>query len=175
MGNSLRSQCKDHQSLHWCAYLLLLLLLDKVIIPALPQHARYELANTLLVRLVLWVLSSRDTLGQPSATLEQEQVTDGAKESPIHQSTTLEACPLVERNPDSLLGCKVGVARVSEQTTGVETAVEVTLLVSRGYFGGISVRILGGLIVCRRVSRYSSLACIGVSYGEDSLLSLIHI
>ena len=57
---------------------------------------------------------------------------------------------MVEHEPDTLLGEKVGVPAVSEESGGPEASLELSLGVAITDLAVVSVLIFGGLIVCGR-------------------------
>lgn len=102
---------------------LLLLLLRLRQVHALGAELRKELPNPLLVDLVFRVLARTEQLSQPSASLEQDQVSECTGKRPVDIGLSLQAAPLVQAYPEGLFGCEVGVARPAEKTSSVEATV----------------------------------------------------
>ena len=85
-----------------------------VVVPTWSGQPWNELPYILLVGFVLGVFLAGDALGEPSATLEEKQIANGANKGPIQQSVGLEAAPLVQCHPDGLLAGKVRVTGEAE-------------------------------------------------------------
>jgi hypothetical protein len=108
-----------------------------------------ELADTLLVDLVFGVLARAEKLGEPSAGLEQDQVSKCTCKCPVGIGLGLQAAPLVQAYPKGLLSGKVGVARPGEETSCVESTIQLLTRVFkvRGYLGSLLVCTLRFVIV----------------------------
>jgi len=102
---------------------LLLLLLRLRQVHALSAELGKELADPLLVDLVFRVLARAEQLSQPSASLEQDQVSECTGKRPVDVGLGLQAAPLVQAYPEGLFGCEVRVARPAEKTSSVEATV----------------------------------------------------
>jgi hypothetical protein len=120
-----------------------LLLCRKVITPARTSQLGQELADSLLINLVLGILLSAQLLGKPSAGLEEDQVRKGAHTAPVVEARGCDTRPLVKRNPDKLLADKVGVSRVAEETSGVEAWLKIFTSPPGRKFGSLLVGVLG--------------------------------
>ena len=83
-------------------------------------------------------------LGQPGAALEQGDVGASAGEGPVQIGVALEGRPLVEQDPDGLLGGEVWVARPRPQARDDEAAVQVRRAVFAigGHFGRLLIFLL---------------------------------
>jgi hypothetical protein len=92
---------------------------------ALGVSLGQELAHALLVDLVLGVLARGDELGEPCASLEQDEIAGSTRARPVQVRRGLQAAPLVQAHPERLLKGEVGVARPAEQARGVEATVEL--------------------------------------------------
>jgi hypothetical protein len=67
-----------------------LLLCLQVLSPARSRELGQELADSLLVDLVFWVLLGAQLLGKPSAGLEEDQVRHGTETGPVVKGVGLE-------------------------------------------------------------------------------------
>jgi hypothetical protein len=95
-----------------------------------------------LIVAVLGVLAGRDELRQPRRALEQEDEERGPDAGPAVQRLGREAAPLVEEEPDGLLGGEVGVSAVPPQARREEASVEVGLLEAPRDLGRVFVLLL---------------------------------
>ncbi len=68
-----------------------------------------KLSYSRLIFFVLWVLFRRYSLGEPCASLEQNKVGQSANHSPVIDAVCDVATPLIECEPESLLGGKIGM------------------------------------------------------------------
>lgn len=74
------------------------------------RHLREEHRYALLILLVLWILVRRDPFRKRRGSLEDQHISNQTDARPVVIGIALPAAPLVQRNPDGLLGRKVGVA-----------------------------------------------------------------
>lgn len=102
-----------------------------------------EPPNLLLVRRVLGILARGDQLRQPRRALEQHDEKHRANGQPAVEAIGSEAGPLVQSEPDGLLGRKVGVARECPESGGDEAALQIGLLEATRDLGGLLVLVLG--------------------------------
>ena len=106
-----------------CVLDFLLLLFSLRQLHALGAELGNKLADTFLVDLVFRVLARAEQLGEPSAGLEQDQVSECTCECPVGVGLSLQAAPLVQAYPEGLFSGEVGVARPGKKTGCVESAV----------------------------------------------------
>ena len=132
---------------------LLLLLLSLRQLHTLGAKLGKELADTLLIDLVLGVLACAEQLGEPSAGLEQDQVSKCTGACPVGVGLGLQAAPLIQAYPKGLLSSEVGVARPGEKTGGVESTVQLLtrVFLIGWYLGGFLVCTLGFVVVPLRL------------------------
>ena len=106
---------------------------------ALRVSLGQELGDALLVDLVFGVFACAQELGEPRASLEEDEIAESTAAGPVEKRVSLQAAPLVQAHPEGLLGRKVGVTGPAEEACSVEAAVEL----------GASVALLGlsGLLV----------------------------
>ncbi len=113
--------------------------------PVRGQRGRQEHAHGVLVALVLRVLAGADELRQPGRPLEEEAQRGGADAGPAVQRVGGVAAPLVQGEPDQLLGGAVGVPAVGPEPRGYKATLEVGLGVGAGNLSVLSVLVLGVL------------------------------
>ena len=118
-------------------------------IRAQPRH---ELPHSRLILPVLGILPGGDLLGQPRRALEECEVGHGSDERPVEVGVRDVAGPLVQHDPDGLLGGEVGVPAPGPEARGVEAAVEVLAVVFWGDLPGFLVGLFGALEVWAEVS-----------------------
>lgn len=118
-----------------------------VLLPVRTKDARQELANPLLVDLVLGVLSSRDVLSQRRAASENAQVCERASSSPVPPATSAVRSPRIQCDPDSLLSSEIGVTGELPETGGIEAALELGASVTLLRLGGFLVGGFGFVVV----------------------------
>ena len=99
--------------------------------------------DQLLVSRVLGILARRNQLRQPRRALEQHDEKYRANGQPAVEAIGSEAGPLVQSEPDGLLGRKVGVARKCPESRGDETALQIGLLEAPRDLGRLFVLALG--------------------------------
>lgn len=116
------------------------------LIPIPHPNTRHEHGDLLPILLVLGVLARRDELSEPRRTLEQRNETARTEETPVIEGVGGEASPLIEHEPDGLLGEEVGVTAVGEEAGGVEAALEFGLGVAVADFAVGPVRVLCVLV-----------------------------
>lgn len=107
---------------------------------------RHEGGDLVLVVLVLGILSGADEFGQPGRALEEHHEGARSDEGPAAHDAGGEATPLVEDEPDQLLGGEVGMTAVGPETGSDEAAVEVGLGVAVGDLGILEVLVFDGLV-----------------------------
>ena len=105
-------------------------------------------AHAALILAVLRVLARRDELGQPGRALEEHDEERRPHAGPVVQRLGGVAAPLVEDEPDGLLGREVGVSAVSPEARADEAAVQVGLLEAARDLGRGSVLLLCSLVSC---------------------------
>jgi hypothetical protein len=117
-----------------------------------PHRLWNEHANLLLIRLVLWILAGRDDFGQPSGALEQEDERSRAHNGPAVQRVGGVTAPLVQEEPDALLGKEVGVSGVGPEPGGEKAPVERAPGIAHGDILVLVVLVLDRLIPCASVN-----------------------
>ena len=100
---------------------------------------RHEHPHTLLVFFILGILARRDELCKPRRRLEKKQVCKGAKDRPVVHGGCDIARPLIQCEPNSLLGREIGMATPGPEACDNETTVKVFLLELIWYFGSFQV------------------------------------
>lgn len=85
------------------------LLLVATLVSGLDGETRNEPSHTGLILTVLGILAGADRLSQRGATLEDEEVADDSKTSPLKVVFGAVAVPEVQCQPEGLLGGEVGV------------------------------------------------------------------
>lgn len=98
--------------------------------PLIPKVARqiraqlrHEHTHSGLILPILGILPGGDLLRQPSRALEEGEVGHGPGERPVEVGVGDVAGPLVQHDPDGLLGREVGVSAPGPETGDVEAAV----------------------------------------------------
>lgn len=99
-----------------------------------------------LVLGVLRILAGGDGLGQPRRPLEEEDQARGADKRLAVQGIRGVAAPLVQDEPDNLLGQKVGMPALGPQVGGDKSSIEALLVPAPGQPYIFVVLVLGGLI-----------------------------
>lgn len=107
---------------------------------------RQEHAHSFLIFLILRVLPPRDQFREPSRSLKQYQIREGANNGPVEPALGDEGGPEVEQDPDGLLGGEVGVPAVGPHADCVEATIEVFAVEAGGDFGGCLVGLFGFLV-----------------------------
>jgi hypothetical protein len=118
------------------------------------EHFWQEFADKALILLVFWVLLSCNQLGQPSAALKEQEIGEGASKSPVHECVGRVASPLIQHDPDGLLGSEVWVTGPGPKTAHYEATIEIfgVVFAVRWDFGCCLVVFFGILVACSAVS-----------------------
>ena len=101
------------------------LLLVATLVSGLDGKARNEPAHTGLILTVLGILAGANRLSQWGATLEDQEVADDSKTSPLEIVFGAVAVPEVQGQPEGLLGGEVGVAGKRPETADDESALQI--------------------------------------------------
>ena len=101
------------------------LLLVATLVSGLDGKARNEPAHTGLILTVLGILAGANRLSQWGATLEDQEVSDDSKTSPLEIVFGAVAVPEVQGQPEGLLGGEVGVAGKRPETADDESALQI--------------------------------------------------
>lgn len=139
--------------------MLLILLIHKLDPSPRVEQVGHEFTYSLLVFLVVWVFLAADALGEPGTGLEQDQVRDGADGGPVVQAIGSPTAPLVQDDPDTLLGEEVGVSAVVPQAGGAEAPIHVGASVSNGDLCRLLILSLGAVEI--------PLLAVGEEFEED--------
>lgn len=76
------------------------------------QRPRDEHADMLLIGFVLWIFAGSDVLRKVGGALKEQNQDDSADASPAVWGVGGKATPLVEHEPNGLLGKEIGVSAV---------------------------------------------------------------
>lgn len=106
------------------------------------RQIRQKLRHQPLINLILRVLLRRNQFREPRARLKQKQIRQRPTKRPVIVTKRLKAAPLVQDDPDGLLGDEVGVPGVGEHAAGAEAAVQLCAVPAEGHFGGRLVLLL---------------------------------
>jgi len=156
---TLHNTCTAVPSLYQSTQSLLTLHSHLLLIPAFRKRARQEHAHSPLILLVHGILARRDILRQRRAPPKNTHIRDRRRQRPVQPRTRTDRSPNIHRQPHRLLGRKVRVPRVCEETGRVEAAVQLGAGVAFGGFCGLLVGGFGLVVV--------PLGLVGEEFEED--------
>lgn len=108
-----------------------------------------EHADRFLIRSVLGILPGRDELSEPRRALEEKNKEERPKPGPTVQSLGCIAAPLIKKEPNRLLGSKVGVSAVPPEPGCDESAIQVSLLEAPRNLFTLLILLLSSLVAWR--------------------------